>query len=94
MTLPVGKKRRHPSPILNGSRIEYEIKEPLRANSGGDTVQIDANDAWQGFTAEEAGCIFDGFDFTDPTFADDMEAIVAVFAACDIDLARLAELGG
>jgi hypothetical protein len=48
----------------------------------------------QGFTAEEAGCIFDGFDFTDPTFADDMEAIVAVFAACDIDLARLAELGG
>ncbi len=48
----------------------------------------------QGFTAEEAGCIFDGFDFTDPDFADDMEAIVAVFTACDIDLARLAELGG
>ena len=48
----------------------------------------------QGFTEEEAGCIFDGFDFTDPGFADDMEAIVAVFTACDIDLARLAELGG
>jgi hypothetical protein len=48
----------------------------------------------EGFTPEEAGCIFDGFDFTDPDFADDMEAIVGVFADCDIDLARLAELGG
>ncbi len=48
----------------------------------------------QGFTPDEAGCIFDGFDFTDPDFADDMAAIVGVFADCGIDLARLAELSG
>lgn len=48
----------------------------------------------QGFTEAEAGCIFDEIDFTDPDLGSDMNAIVAVFDACGIDVERLAELGG
>jgi hypothetical protein len=47
-----------------------------------------------GFTEQEASCIFDNLDFTDPAVGDDTNAIVAVFDLCAIDLARLAELGG
>ncbi len=47
-----------------------------------------------GFTEAEASCIFDNLDFTDPALADDMTAIVGVFDLCEIDLARLAEIGG
>jgi hypothetical protein len=47
-----------------------------------------------GFTEQEASCVFDGFDFTDPDVGDDTNAILGVFESCDIDLTRLAELGG
>ena len=47
-----------------------------------------------GFTEQEAGCIFDRLDFTDPEIANDVSAMAAVFDACGIDLARIAELGG
>lgn len=48
----------------------------------------------QGFTQDEAECIFDGIDFTDPDLGADMNVIIEVFDSCGIDLARLAELGG
>jgi hypothetical protein len=47
-----------------------------------------------GFTEAEASCIFDNLDFTNPELANDMTAIVGVFDLCEIDLARLAEIGG
>jgi hypothetical protein len=47
-----------------------------------------------GFTEQEAGCIFDQLDFTDPELANDLAAMAAVFDTCGIDLARIAELGG
>ncbi len=45
-----------------------------------------------GFSQQEAECMFDNIDFTDPTLGTDMSVIVSVFELCDIDLARLAEL--
>ena len=47
-----------------------------------------------GFTEEEAGCMFDNIDLTDPTLGTDMSVIVEVFEVCGIDVTRLAELGG
>jgi hypothetical protein len=47
-----------------------------------------------GFTQDEAGCIFDHLDFTDPTLGSDMTVIAGVFDTCGIDLARLGEIGG
>lgn len=48
----------------------------------------------QGFTQQEAECIFDQIDLTDPDLASDMNVIIEVFEICEIDLARLAELAG
>jgi hypothetical protein len=48
----------------------------------------------QGFTADEAECIIDEIDFADPASLDDRDAIIDVFAACEISLERLAELAG
>jgi hypothetical protein len=48
-----------------------------------------------GFTAEEAGCLFDNLDFGDPAVASGQsEPIVAAFDVCGIDQSRAAEIGG
>ena len=47
-----------------------------------------------GFTEEEADCIFNGIDFTDPEAFGDVNLILEVFGDCGIALDRLAELGG
>jgi hypothetical protein len=48
-----------------------------------------------GFTPEEATCLFDNLDFTDPAVAGGESApIVAAFGACGIDQTRAAEIGG
>lgn len=48
----------------------------------------------QGFTADEAECIFDKLDFTDPDLSSDQAAMIQIFDDCGIDLGRLAEIGG
>lgn len=48
----------------------------------------------RGFTAEEAGCLFDNMNLDDPNLANDQEALLALVETCDIDLQRLAGLGG
>ncbi|MFT5269951.1 MAG: hypothetical protein ACI88C_003397 [Acidimicrobiales bacterium] len=47
-----------------------------------------------GLSAEEANCILQYLDFTDPTVMSDPSALLAVFADCGISLDRLAQLGG
>lgn len=48
-----------------------------------------------GFTATEAGCLFDELDFTDPTVAGgDTAAMQPAFEACGIDVERVLEIGG
>jgi len=47
-----------------------------------------------GFSIEEAECILDRIDITDPNLGTDIDAMAAVFDECGIDLARLAEIGG
>jgi hypothetical protein len=48
----------------------------------------------QGFTADEAECLFDKIDFDDPELFADTEALIALFSECAIGIERLAELGG
>ncbi len=47
-----------------------------------------------GFTSEEAGCILDRIDFTDPEALADPTAFFDVFSDCGISLDRLSQLGG
>ena len=48
-----------------------------------------------GFTADEAGCLFDHIKFDDPDVAaGDPEAMVPAFEACAIDPSRVVEIGG
>jgi hypothetical protein len=48
-----------------------------------------------GFTAEEAGCLFDHIKFDDPDVAaGDPEAMLPAFDACFIDQSRIDEIGG
>lgn len=47
-----------------------------------------------GFTVEEATCIVETIDFGDLTALDDPDGLAAVFDACEIGPARLAEIGG
>jgi hypothetical protein len=48
-----------------------------------------------GFTPEEAACLFDNLDFSDPSVAGgESGPIVAAFGTCGIDQARAAEIGG
>jgi hypothetical protein len=48
-----------------------------------------------GFTADEAGCLFDHIKFDDPDVAaGDPEAMVPAFEACSIDPSRVVEIGG
>jgi hypothetical protein len=46
-----------------------------------------------GFTEQEAACIFDNVDFTDPDLFDDSAALAEVLTICGIDFERLNELG-
>jgi hypothetical protein len=46
----------------------------------------------QGFTEDEAICIFDSIDFTNPDVLDDMAAISEILTACGIDFERMMEL--
>jgi hypothetical protein len=46
-----------------------------------------------GFTEDEARCIFDSLDFSDPAVLDDSAALAEVLTDCGIDFERLAELG-
>ncbi len=46
-----------------------------------------------GFTEAEATCVFNNFDFNDPDAAEP-DVIMDILAMCDIDLERLADLGG
>jgi hypothetical protein len=48
-----------------------------------------------GFTADEAGCLFDHIKFDDPDVAaGDPEAMLPAFQACFIDQSRIDEIGG
>lgn len=48
-----------------------------------------------GLTTEEAECIADNLDFSDPAVqSGDIAAVLGLFETCDIDMGRLAELGG
>ena len=47
-----------------------------------------------GFAEDEANCIFDRLDFTDPAAFSDTTALLEVFSDCGISLDRLAQLGG
>jgi hypothetical protein len=46
-----------------------------------------------GFTEEEAECLIDNVDLTDPDLASDTAGMLEVFDDCGIDMSRLAELG-
>lgn len=48
----------------------------------------------QGFTQEEAECIFDKLDLSDPNLGEDPNEMLVIFEECGIGLERLAELGG
>ena len=48
----------------------------------------------RGFTEDEAGCLFDNMDLQDPELATNQESLLALVEACDLDLERLAGLGG
>ena len=49
----------------------------------------------QGFTQEEAACLFDNLDLDDPDLATDEEAMFELIQVCDLDLERLAgTMGG
>ena len=48
----------------------------------------------EGFTADEAECLFDTIDFDDPGLLADTEALIGLFSECGIGIERLAELGG
>lgn len=49
----------------------------------------------QGFTAEEAACLFDNMDLDDPGLATDETAMLALVERCELDLERLgATVGG
>lgn len=47
-----------------------------------------------GFTPDEANCLLDRLDFTDPAAFSDPNALFEVFSACGISLDRLGQLGG
>ena len=47
-----------------------------------------------GFNAEEANCIFESMDLTNPNGSNDAAAVLAVFAGCGISLDRLGQLAG
>jgi hypothetical protein len=48
----------------------------------------------EGFTEEEAGCIFDNIDLTDPDLANDEERLLELVVTCDLDVERLSGLDG
>jgi hypothetical protein len=56
--------------------------------------QVIAELVSQGFTTDEAECLFDKIDFDDPDLLADTEALIALFSECGIGIERLAELGG
>jgi hypothetical protein len=56
--------------------------------------QVIAELVRQGFTDDEAECLFDKIDFDDPELFADTEALIALFSECGIGIERLAELGG
>jgi hypothetical protein len=48
-----------------------------------------------GFTPSESACLFEHLDFEDPAvLAGDPSAMLPAFEACNIDTARMAEIGG
>ncbi len=48
----------------------------------------------EGFTEDEAACIFDNIDLSDPNLVNDEEELLALVVTCDLDVERLAGLGG
>ena len=78
------------------ANVDQPDEDPSSFDPLGGTVrdQAIAELVATGFTDAEATCVFDNLDFTDPEASADPAVIMGVFEACEIDLDRLAELGG
>lgn len=88
LTLPGGEDGEDGDP---GGHTDGPVFDPADGPVRDQTIALLVD---EGFTEDEAACLFDHIDLSDPDFATDEERLVQLVETCGLDVERLMELGG